>query len=169
MSWWDTCIRNVLNKKRAPIRKYQTIKSGKRHFGKNPHVLFYNDRFAIRKKRIMWRCITAIPAKMTNHYSSGSFQKKNLRAGTVKGGPITWAKEFGFSTGVSSPPKQTLGWWFKYPQISGWISGFLQVSGHPLNDSLVVSNIFFVFSPLPGEDSQFDSLFFFKRVGSTTN
>jgi len=26
-----------LNKKRAPIRKYQTIKSGKRHFGKT-HV-----------------------------------------------------------------------------------------------------------------------------------
>ena len=41
MSWWDTCIRNVLNKKRAPIRKYQTIKSGKRHFGKNPYIYIY--------------------------------------------------------------------------------------------------------------------------------
>ena len=41
MSWWDTCIRNVLYKKRAPIRKYQTIKSGKRHFGKNPYIYIY--------------------------------------------------------------------------------------------------------------------------------
>ena len=39
LSWWDTCIRNVLNKKRAPIRKSQTIKSGKRHFGKNPYII----------------------------------------------------------------------------------------------------------------------------------
>ena len=40
MPWWDTCIRYVLNKKRAPIRKCQTIKSGKRHFGKKTHVYF---------------------------------------------------------------------------------------------------------------------------------
>ena len=39
-SGWDTCIRNELNKKRAPIRMYQTIDSGKRHFGKNPYALY---------------------------------------------------------------------------------------------------------------------------------
>ena len=41
LSGWDTCIRNELNKKRAPIRMYQTSDSGKRHFGKNPYIFYF--------------------------------------------------------------------------------------------------------------------------------
>ena len=64
MSWWDTCIRNVLYKKRAPIRKYQTIKSGKRHFGKNPYIIFVVWSLSKNSYDVWLRCLRPFNFKM---------------------------------------------------------------------------------------------------------